>query len=270
MAVVESPSLRLSNQRDLEAAAAALAGGMFVAHPFANLYALSTRADASTVRAANVFKGRPAGQVGSVTTTPLRLCGLFDLDRLPPDLRPATVLGIIDELLCLGPCGFRGPAAAHIPSHLTALTAGGRWVQVIVPGYRCASSEFLALCLTLCGTDHLHITSANRSRHATGASEEPAHHRAAPLRTELAGSTRLLVLEHPDEDAAALAYPRHAPMSTTVLGFGHTEDGERPSPVVVERYGSLDLDMVRSVVDRHGLDLAIAPAARRRLPQRRY
>ncbi|WP_324653509.1 hypothetical protein [Georgenia sp. H159] len=269
MVVVESPGMRLSNQRDVEVAAAALAAGMFVAHAFANLYALTTRADAGTVRAVNIFKGRAADQVGSVTTTPVRLSGVFDLDRLPALLTASTVLGLIDELLCLGPFGFRGPAAAHIPDHLTVPSAGGRWVQAIVPGDRCASNAFLAACLDLCGTDHLHITSANRSRHATGAPEEPAHYRAGPLRAEFSGATQLLVLEHPDEDAAALAYPRHAPMSTTVLGFRHGRCERRPS-VVVERYGSLDLDDVRAVVGRHGLGLDIASGARHRLPQRRY
>lgn len=39
MAVVGSPSLRLSDHHDVVEAATALAAGMFVAHPFANLYA---------------------------------------------------------------------------------------------------------------------------------------------------------------------------------------------------------------------------------------
>lgn len=205
-----------------------------------------------------------------MTTTPLRLSGLFDLDRLPPGLSPATVLGLVDELLCLGPFGFRGPAAAHVPDHLTVATADSHLVQVILPGYRCASNELIALCLRLCGTDHLHITSANRSRHATGAADEPAHYRAAPLLAQFAGDARLLVLEHPDEDAALLAYPRYAPTSTTVLGFREGEPGRQRPFVVVERYGSLTLDDVRTVVARHGLELTIAPSANRRLLQRHY
>ena len=38
------------------------------------------------------------------------------------------------DLQALGPIGFRGPAAEHIPDHLTVTDAGMRTVQLITPG----------------------------------------------------------------------------------------------------------------------------------------
>lgn len=72
-----------------------------------------------------------------MTTTPARLLMLFDLARLGAGLDAPDVFGPADNLLSLGSFGFRGPAAAHLPGHLTVLGPEGRWVQVIVPGYRC-------------------------------------------------------------------------------------------------------------------------------------
>ncbi|MCM3660369.1 hypothetical protein M3148_05080 [Georgenia satyanarayanai] len=258
--------LRIGDAHDVESAARALASGAFVVHVFANLYALTTRGDAPTVHAANEFKGRRPGQVGSVTTTPARLTGLVDLARLPGGLRADDVLGAVDELLCLGPLGFRAPAAAHVPDHLTARDDAGRWVQVIVPGYRCPSNVFLARSLRLCATDHLHITSANRSHHLTGAEEEPPHHRASAIRDELGADPRVVVLEHDDEAAALLQYPQHAPMSTTVLGL---RPGLPGRTLTLERLGSLPADAVRTVLARHGLTLAV-PTGLRPLTQRVY
>lgn len=262
--------LRVSDPDDVERAATALADGRFVAHPFANIYALTTRPDAATVGRANLVKGRPRTQVGSATTAPSRLSRLFDLDRLADGLRAQDVLGLVDELLCLGPFGFRGPAAGHLPDHLTVPGADGRWVQVIVPGYRCPSNAFLTQCLRLCGTDHLHITSANRSRHATAAADEPAHYRAAPLRADFGGTPELLVLEHANEEGALRAYPRHSPTSTTILGFRSAVPGRPGGSVVLERHGSLAIDDVAEVVARHGLRLAVGAGAQQRLQPRRY
>lgn len=263
--------LRVTDEADVAHAAQALAAGAFVIHAFANLYALTTRGDARTVRAANEFKGRPAGQVGSVTTTPARLLSLFDLSRLTDELSPADVAGLVDELLCLGPCGFRAPAAARIADHLTVRDGTGqRWVQVIVPGYRCPANAFLAHALRVCGSDHLHITSANRSRHVTGAAEEPAHYRASALKAEFGGDPRLVLLEHADEGAALEAYPLHAPMSVTVLAFRRNRAapaGRRA--LTVERHGSLPISVLREVLDTHEIDLSV-PAGLRRLRQHVY
>lgn len=104
-----------------------------------------------------------------------------------------------------------------MPEHLTQLDAGVRTAQVIAPGYGCRSNEFLAAALLAAGTDLLYITSAHRSRHLSGAAESPAHWRAAGLRADFGAD--FLLLERPDEDAARARYPRHAPMSTTILAF---------------------------------------------------
>ena len=50
-----SPTLHLESGQDLARAADRLARGEFVAHGFANLYALTTLPDATTVRATNAL-----------------------------------------------------------------------------------------------------------------------------------------------------------------------------------------------------------------------
>ena len=207
---------------DVAMAADRLARGDVVAHGFANLYALTTLPDATTVRATNSLKGRPVGQVGSVTTTPSRMTSLWDLAALPPGLSSDAVHALLDALYGLGPCGFRGAAAEHVPGHLTSTDGGRATVQLIAPGYACPSNRFLAAALAVAQTPFLHITSANRSRHVTGATDEPAHSRAEALRAEFATVPRVVLLEH-DEDAARVRYPRHEPMSTTVLALDRTE-----------------------------------------------
>jgi hypothetical protein len=62
--------------------------GAVVGHAFGNVYVITTRPDADVVRGVNLMKGRPANQVGSLTTTRELVPALF---------------------------GFRGPAGAHIP-----------------------------------------------------------------------------------------------------------------------------------------------------------
>ena len=216
-----SRTLHMESPPDVARAAARLARGDVVAHGFANLYALTTMPDASTVRATNSLKGRPVGQVGSVTTTPSRMTSLWDLAALPPGLSSDAVHALLDALYGLGPCGFRGPAAEHVPRHLTSTDGGRATVQLIAPGYACPSNRFLAAALAVAQTPFLHITSANRSRHVTGATDEPAHSRAEALRAEVATVPRVVLLEH-DEDAARVRYPRHVPMSTTVLALDRT------------------------------------------------
>ena len=61
--------LILSIPDEAEWAARAIAHGDAVAHAFANFYVITTRPDESVVRGVNLMKGRPANQVGSVTTT---------------------------------------------------------------------------------------------------------------------------------------------------------------------------------------------------------
>ena len=72
-AVRTTPRLLLTDHDHVLQAAQGLAAGAVVAHGFANFYVISTRADAATVRDVNLMKGRPPGQVGSLTGPPAAL-----------------------------------------------------------------------------------------------------------------------------------------------------------------------------------------------------
>jgi hypothetical protein len=266
---IDTARLRLTRADDTRFAARALATGAVVGHGFANFYVITTRGDADTVRRVNIMKGRPPAQVGSITTTPSRIPGVWDWSKLPAPLTRRRVLGVIDTFFGLGPFGFRGPAAPHIPGHLTFPDAGVSTAQVIAPGYACPSNEFLARAVDATDDDLLYITSANRSRHLTGADDSPAHWRAAGLRSEFAD--QLLMLEHADEDAARDRYPRYLPMSTTILGFHRVTMGVDGRPNLrLERHGSMHVDEVRDHLDRLGFGLTLAPGARTRLLLRQY
>lgn len=243
-----------------------------MAHGFANFYAITTRADEGTVRGVNLMKGRPLGQVGSITGPPSSIPEVWDFDALPDGLRRRDVLRLVDVLFALGPFGFRGPAGRHIPAHLTCPDAGVATVQLIGPGYDCPSNDFLGRALRATGDDLLYITSANRSRHLTGADDSPAHYLAAGLRDEFAGEENLLVVEHPDEAAARARYPRHRPMSTTIIGFHRVlrVPGDPRPHLILERHGSLHVDDVRAVLEELGYGLALGPKATTRLLQRDY
>jgi hypothetical protein len=257
---------------DAERSAKALAAGAIVAHAFANFYAITTRADEETVRRVNLMKGRPAGQVGSITGPPSAIPDVWDFRQLPAGLTRRSVLQLIDTLFAMGPFGFRGPAAAWVPAHLTFPDGAVNTAQVIAPGYSCPSNDFLGRSLTATGDDLLYITSANRSRHLTGAEDSPAHWRAAGLHAEFGDEPDFLVVEHNDEELARVRYPRHAPMSTTVVGFHRVEgsSGDPRPQLILERHGSMHADDVRSVLDTLGFGLAIGPKAKTRLLQRDY
>jgi tRNA A37 threonylcarbamoyladenosine synthetase subunit TsaC/SUA5/YrdC len=264
--------LFLGEPADEAAAADRLADGGMVGFGFGNFYALATRPEADMVRAANRTKGRPPDQVGSLVTTPGRVTTAFDWSALPAELDRRAVLGLLDALFAVGPFGFRGPAADTVPGHLGAVDSGIRTTQLIGPGYSCPSSSFLAACLHRTGGDVLYITSANRSHHSSGAAEEPAHHRADALAAEFGDGRALPLLRHRDETLARSRYPRHAPMSTTILAL-HRTAGVDPSGrvrLVVERHGSLPVQEVRRIVRPLGLDVVLGAAARARLPERTY
>jgi hypothetical protein len=249
-----------------------LANGKLIGSGFANFYAIVARADRESVRRANVMKGRPVDQVGSVTVPPSGVPELFDWSQLPARLARRSVLTVIDTFFGMGPFGFRGPAAGHLAPHLTFPDEGVLTTQVIAPGYACPSNEFITRCLNATGDDLLYVTSANRSRHLTGADDTPAHWRSAALREEFGNEPDFEILEHADEDAVRLAYPQHLPMSTTILGFhrlGSESDDSRPQ-LVLDRHGSLHVDVVRKVLDQLGFGLAIGPHAHARLQLRNY
>ena len=72
---------------------------------------------------------------------------------------------------------------------------------------------------TLMGDAPLYITSANRSRHLTGADEEPAHWRADGIAADFDHVPELAIIAHRDEAAARATYPRYLPTSVTLLSF---------------------------------------------------
>jgi hypothetical protein len=264
--------LVLSSAADAEYTARAIAAGAVVGHAFGNFYVITTRPDADVVRGVNLMKGRPADQVGSLNTTRALIPNLYDWSKLPDGLTRQTVTAIMNRLFGMGPFGFRGPAGAHIPDHLAAMDGPHRTTQVIAPGYACASNGLLERAMELLDVEFLYITSANRSRHLTGADDEPAHFTADGLRAEFGHESRFLVLEHRDEFAARAAYPLYAPMSTTLLGFhklGTPDQGGRPS-LIVERHGSLPVDVLRPILAEFGFGLELGPKAVRRLALREY
>jgi tRNA A37 threonylcarbamoyladenosine synthetase subunit TsaC/SUA5/YrdC len=273
MSVIDArPRSTITDADQVARIAEALAAGAVVAHGFGNFYAITTRSDADTVSAVNVIKGRPAGQVGSITGPTAGLTQAWDLDRLPDGLPARTALTIVDTLFSLGPFGFRAPAAATVPRHLSELDGEIPTAQVIAPGYRCPSNTLLAAALRATGDQFLYITSANRSRHRTGAADSPAHWRADGLRAEFGDHPEFLIVEHPDEAAARAAYPLHLPMSTTVLGLRRVTrvPGDPRPHLVLERHGSLPVEQVRQVLAEFGYGLVLGPRAATRLLLRDY
>jgi hypothetical protein len=264
--------LTIDDPADCAAAARRLATGGIVAHAFANLYAITTRGDAETVRRVNAMKGRPPGQVGSITGSPAALWEAWDLDRLPDGLDRRAVRTLVDIFFTLGPFGFRGPAAAGVPPHLTSPEGDISTAQVIAPGYACPSNVFLSRARSGCGDDLLYITSANRSRHLTDADDSPAHWRADGLVAEFGAEDDFCLVAHADEAAARARYPRYLPMSTTILGL-HTvirRPGDPRPHLVLERHGSMPVSDVRAALAGLGYGLVIGPQAENRLQFRDY
>jgi hypothetical protein len=264
--------LTIDEAVDRATAARWLADGAIVAHAFANLYAITTRGDVETVRRVNRVKGRPPTQVGSITGSPAVLWEAWDLDRLPDGLDRHRLRVLVDTFFALGPFGFRGPAAAAVPQHLTSLEGGVRTAQVIAPGYACPSNPFLALARAACGNDLLYITSANRSRHLTGADDSPAHWRADGLRAEFGAEDGFCIVNHRDEAATRARYPRYLPMSTTILGLSTVvrRPGDPRPHLILERHGSMPVADVRAVLAGLGYGLVIGPRAETRLQVRDY
>ena len=264
--------LTIDDAADQASAARRLADRGVIGHAFANFYAITTRGDAETVRRVNMMKGRPAGQVGSITGSPAVLWEAWDLDRLPDGLDRRRVRILVDTFFALGPFGFRGPAAATVPAHLTFPEGGITTAQVIAPGYACPSNSFLSLARAACDDDLLYTTSANRSRHLTGAENSPAHWRADGLLAEFGTEDGFCVVQHGDEAAVRARYPRYQPMSTTILGFSTLirRPGDPRPHLILERHGSMPVADVRAVLTGLGYGLVIGPRADTRLQVRDY
>jgi hypothetical protein len=264
-------ALTLTEPTHLELSARAMALGGIACYPFANFYVFSARPAEALLRYVNVVKGRPPLQTGSVVTTPERIDALFDWRQLPPGVDADRVRNLIRGLIELGPFGFRGPAASHLPPYLTADDGGVRTVQVVSPGTACPSNQLYARVLEAIPEGYLYGTSANRSRQLTGADDEPVHYRLGPLQADFGRTPGFFMVGAGDECAMRQRYPLHAQMSATLLSFHKLgpSDGQPPR-LVVERYGSLDLDTLRDLAAQVGLGLWLAPTAARRLRQRDY
>jgi hypothetical protein len=249
----------LADPMQAERAAHALARGAVVGHAFGNIYMIATRPDAEMVRRANVLTGRAPGAAGSVTTTRPHIPGLFDWSRLPFGLNPTAVMQLMDALYRLGPFGFRGPAAAHLPDHLTSRDHGGRSLQVVAPGYRCPSNRFLARALELSGNDFLAIATAGHPRCAVRVDDAPVVTEADGLMAAYGHEPDFVVLAHHNEVVARRAYPLHESLSPTVLAFhmvAAPDDAGRPR-LILEQEGSLPVEHVQAVADRLGFGPAL-------------
>ena len=241
--------LVLTNPADVQRAADALADGGAVGYGFANVYAITTRPDADIVQRFNRTHDCRTTGLSSITVPPAHIPDLYDWTQLPPGLTRRSVLHVMETFYRSGPCGFRGPAAGHLPPHLTYLEAEVVTTQIIAPGYDCPSNEFLARALVAADTDVLHIASANLSDYGPD----------------------ITLLEHPDDDAARSRYPGYQASSATILGFHRPVRvaGDPRPQLLLERHGSLDVGTVREMLDDLGFGLVDRAApADGLLPQR--
>lgn len=262
--------LDITEAADRELAAHMIAEGRMIGHSAANIYVLGTHPAPQAVSALNLLKGRPSNQVGAVTTSRQLVPDLFDWSNLPDGLGRPTMLGLMDALWALGPFGFRGPAAVHIPDHLSSPDGAVRTVQVVLPGERCPSNLFVARALQVARLDYLFGTSANRSHRVTGTVDEPPHYLADALAAEFASVPGFTVLRHVDDAATDRRYPLHRRMSTTILSFHHLARTTPHPQLIVERHGSLPLPVLRDVMQSFGIDFALGPKATHRLAERTY
>jgi hypothetical protein len=148
-----------------------------------------------------------------------------------------------------------------------------RTVQVVLPGDRCPSNLFVARALQVTGLEYLFGTSGNRSHRVTGTPDEPPHYLADALAAEFATVPGFTLLRHADDAATARRYPLHRRMSTTVLSFHQVAPriaGSSRPRLLVERHGSLSLEVLQLVIESFGLDFALGPKATQRLAERIY
>ncbi|MGA1531257.1 MAG: L-threonylcarbamoyladenylate synthase [Kiritimatiellia bacterium] len=261
--------LCLAHDEDIELAVEALLEGYPLACGFGNFYAIFTKADQPAVEQMNRWKGRPASQVGSLSTTPLRVPSLFDFAQLPDNLDEKLVLDVMEAFTTAGPIGFRGPAAPDLPAHMTSRDGDMLTAQTIVPGYRCPSNKLISRAIEQLPERYLYVTSANLSSALSG-KEEPAHWKPAPLIFDFRHVVDLKLIRHESEDFAHAMYPGYAEMSTSVLSFHRAESEGGRRALRLERHGSLHVDRVREILDRLDLGLVIAPTGETRLLQRDY
>ena len=264
-------SLNLANPLHRTFAASALALGCPLFYGFANFYVLAAHPHQASLERINRAKGRPPLQVGSITTIREHIPDLFDWHQLPKGLHKEQVLALIDAFYEMGPFGFRGPAARHIPDHLTSMAENGkRTTQLIASGYDCPSNRFLERALAHLEENYLFITSANISSHLTG-QEEPAHYEMKEIQRAFEHQQGILMMRHPNEEEARARYRQYAPMSTSILGFYELYTDEHGKPtLMIERHGSLPLDNIAEVLGAFGFGYVLGPKAQTRLAQHEH
>jgi 2-isopropylmalate synthase len=261
-------TLDLDDAADRELAARATALGCALFYAFGNFCAVAAHPAGESVRRVNLLKGRPENQVGSLTTTRDRFHLLFDWSLLPEGLAVEQVAALMDDFYALGPMGFRGPAAHHVPGQLTSLDDEIRTTQVIAPGYRCPSNALLEEILALTGEDFLFITSANVSGGVTGRIEA-AHYDLRGIQDDFGAKDGIVLIGNRDEAAVRASYSRHLPQSTSILAFHKLAQGSDGNPaLILERHGSLGVEDVAELVRGHGFELVLGPGAQERLPLR--
>jgi hypothetical protein len=253
------PILDIADLAQRRQAAEATADGAALFYAFGNFCALAAKPDLASLEAMNRLKGRPLHQVGSVTTTPERSAKVFDWDAV--QMPWSALVAVMSDLQALGPIGLRGPAARHIPDHLTLTDQGVRTVQLITPGDICPSNHLVGDVLDLIGEDVLYITSANTSSNVTG-QVEAAHFEIKEIQKEFGHREDVVLVGHRNERANRRRYPRHRACSTSIVAFheGH---------LVLERLGSLDALTILEVAVRHGLTLTLGEGAEIPVPERR-
>lgn len=268
----EETSLSIENPGHREIAAGLVSLGAVMCYGFGNFYALATHPARESVRYVNRSKGRPETQEGSVTTTREHILSLFDWKQTPEGIDYNQIKMLMKELYELGPFGFRGPAAEHLPDHLTRVDDNGvTTTQLISPGFDCPSNDILRRAFKVMNKNYLFITSANLSHRHTGAKEEPAHYKIHGIQKDFGEKPGYFMVAHEDEDSVQRVYPNHAPMSTTIIAFHNAHLDEQGKPtLVMERHGSLHYDLASQVVEKYGFKLIKGSNAQQRLPQREY
>jgi hypothetical protein len=249
--------LDLASHADRRMAAIATTNGAALFYGFGNLCAVAALPGLESMQRINRLKGRPLAQAGSVTTDPWRAHRVFDWRQVPDR---ATIEAVMDDFLALGPIGFRGPASARVPEHLTVMDDGVRTAQLISPGLACRSNMLIGEILSRTGEDLLFITSANTSS-TVSKQVEAAHCEMRAIRDEFGHHPEAVLIGHADEHANRVRYPRHLPCSTSIIAF-------RRGRLVLERHGSLGIEDARLIAARHGLELTVAPGAHTRVPVR--
>lgn len=270
----------------------ALAAGIPGFMEFGNFKALLFHPHEESMRTVNVAKGREKDQVASVVTTKDNIEGLFDWDKLQGGLTKDSVMEMIHSFYdrsennphaeLAGPFGFRGPAADHIPDHLTSVDpeTGLRTVQLIAPAYDCLSNDVVSEAIKAMQKrsadqpNYLAITSANPSSHRTG-KDEPAHYLRRGIQEEFHDyEPGFFIMGHKDEKIESEVrsqYPNHEPNSTTILDFSRAKLTDYGFPIIhMARHGSLSDDHTAAVVSSLGIELKTDDKARPNLPLREY